>query len=306
MKNALKTFGPNKLGRDFVIGDLHGGYPAFENLLAKLEFDPLKDRMFSVGDLVDRGPMSLKCLELMREYWFHCVLSNHEQMMLEAFTGGRMGAYWLMNGGDWGSQALRTWKNIERGDTALEPTEAEQNIFDLVNMIDELPFMITVENRNGKKFHILHAELPPNHSYTVTDEMLTDEPTVRKLATSQSGDGDAFLWARSVWYGFYGKAMTKEKLLNDVKYHGLHEPMNKDRSMVISGHTILRQPMTILGLTNIDTCAYGSCVDAPYDWAGLTCINLDTWEFYKATPTTFEVVQPITVNKYDLGTTEES
>lgn len=308
MKNPLQTFGPNMLGRDFAIGDLHGAWPAFQNLLREIHFDPTKDRMFSVGDLVDRGPMSLECLQLMREPWFHCVLSNHEQMMLEAFTGGRMGNYWTMNGGDWGLDALRAWKAVQRGDHVTDVEDEHANVFELVNLIDELPFLITVENRNGKKFHIIHAELPPSQSWQVTDEMLTDPVKVLRLAKSQSGDGDAFLWARSVWYGFYNRKVTKEQLLEDVKNEGLHEPMNQDRSMVISGHTILQQPTTILGLTNIDTCAYNSCFGtesrpAP-QWCGLTCINLDTWEFYKATPTTFEIVQPITVNKYDLDPTE--
>lgn len=300
MKNPLKTLGPNMLGRDFAIADLHGSLPALQNLLREIHFDPTKDRMLSVGDLVDRGPDSLGCLRLMREPWFHCVLSNHEQMMLEAFIGGRMGAYWTMNGGDWGLDALRAWKAIKAKTNTDDLSPEQEEIFDLVNMIDDLPFLITVENRNGKKFHIIHAELPPSQSAHVTDEMLADSETVRKLAKTQSGDGDSFLWARSVWYGFYGRTMTKEKLLEDVKFEGLHEPMNEKRSMIISGHTILKQPTTILGLTNIDTCAYGSCDDNGPSWAGLTCINLDTWEFYKATPTTFEIVEPVTVNKYDL------
>jgi len=306
MKNPLQTFGPNMLGRDFVIGDLHGAYPAFENLMREIHFDPAKDRMFSTSDLVDRGPESLKCLELMREPFFHGVLCNHGQMMYQAFTGGQMGAYWIQNGGDWGVPALRAWKALKAGNYVGEPTPEDANVFELVNMIGELPYMITVQNRNGKTFHILHAELPPNQSWAIDDEMLSDPEVVRKLAETQSGDGDAFLWARSVWYGFYSRAVDKGQVLEDVKYHGLDEPMNENRSMVISGHTILRKPITILGATNIDTGAFGSCDTkrTPPEWACLTCINLDTWEFYKVTPTTFEVVQPITVNKYDLDTTE--
>lgn len=305
MKNPLQTFGPNMLGRDFVIGDLHGAYPAFQNLLREIHFDPTKDRMFSVGDLVDRGPKSLECLELMRQPWFHCVLSNHEQMMLEAFTGGVMGQYWIRNGGDWGADSLRAWKAVKLGNYVGEITDEDANVFELVNMIDELPYLITVQNRSGKTFHILHAELPPNQSWMVTDEMLADPEIVRQLAETQSGDGDAFLWARSVWYGYYARPVLKQQLIADVKEHGFDEMMNEDRSMVISGHTIMVKPTTILGLTNIDTCAFGSCPEnSPRAWCALTCINLDTWEFYKATPTTFEIVQPITVNKYDLETTE--
>lgn len=307
MKTPLKTFGPNMLGQDYAIGDLHGALPAFENLLREINFDKTKDRMFSVGDLVDRGPNSLGCLELLREPWFHAVLSNHEQMMYQAFNGGRMGQYWTMNGGEWGWDSLLELKAMKRGEIT-EPKPEHQNLFDLVAMIDDLPFLITINNRNGRKFHILHAELPPSQSPHVTDEMLSDPETVEKLARSQSGDGDSFLWARSVWYSFYRRKMDKQKLVANVKYDGIQEAMNDDRSMIISGHTILKQPMTILGLTNIDTCAYGSC-ESPerrVEGAGLTCINLDTWQFYRATPDTFEAVEPITVNKVDLETDNES
>lgn len=309
MKNPIKTFGPNMLGRDFAIGDLHGSLPALLTLLEGINFDFDKDRLFSPGDLVDRGPDSLGCLRLMREPWFHCTLSNHEQMMHQAFHGGRMGQYWTMNGGEWGWDALLALKARKEGsdldaDDKMTPEIAD--IFSLVDMVDELPYLITVNNRNGKKFHIIHAELPPAESAHVTDEMLADPATVMELAKSKSGDGDAFLWARSVWYGFYNRTVTKEQVVRDVKEHGLAESMNPDRSMVISGHTILQRPITILGLTNIDTGAYASCKESAPPWAGLTCINLDTWEFYKATPTSFEVVDPITVNKCDLENNGEA
>ena len=43
-------------------------------------FDKTKDRMFSVGDLPDRGIDSYGTLQLLNESWFYPVLGNHEQM----------------------------------------------------------------------------------------------------------------------------------------------------------------------------------------------------------------------------------
>lgn len=71
-------------GRDFVVGDLHGHREAFERELTRLAFDPTRDRVFSVGDLVDRGPDSLATLALVDEPWFHPVLGNHELTLLQA------------------------------------------------------------------------------------------------------------------------------------------------------------------------------------------------------------------------------
>ena len=43
----------NTAGRDFVCGDLHGCFDTVEHALKQLDYDPLRDRLFSVGDLID-------------------------------------------------------------------------------------------------------------------------------------------------------------------------------------------------------------------------------------------------------------
>lgn len=80
--NRCRRFQGNAKGRDLVVGDLHGHRVLFERELERLGFDPKMDRVFSVGDLVNRGPDSLGTLSLIEEPWFHPVLGNHELMML--------------------------------------------------------------------------------------------------------------------------------------------------------------------------------------------------------------------------------
>ena len=304
MKNPIQTFGPNLKGRDFVIGDLHGAYACYENLCKNIQFDEENDRMFSVSDLIDRGPDSLKCLQLIKKDNFHSTLANHDHMMLEAFRGGPYGQYWMMNGGGWGLNALKDWRAIQRGEFIGDVPEESQEVFDLVDMIDELPFLITINHKNGKKFHLLHAELPPKESGEITDEDLANPELVRSLAMIQSGDGDAFLWARYLWWAFNRVNIDHDKAVMYTVDRDLAKLMNDNRSHVISGHTILRKPLTILNHTNIDTCAYGACETYPPDDCALTCIELDTWTFYQATPTKFRIVEPITVTKEDLPTPE--
>ena len=72
----------NTVGRDFIVGDLHGCLDLLHAELARLQFEPAKDRLFSVGDLADRGPDSMGCLRLLREPWFHAVRGNHEDMLI--------------------------------------------------------------------------------------------------------------------------------------------------------------------------------------------------------------------------------
>lgn len=306
MKNPVQTFEPNELGRDFVIGDLHGSLSCFQNLIKNLNFDPMKDRMFSVGDLVDRGPDSLGCLELLHKPWFHSVLSNHEQMMLEAFYGGPMGEYWTRNGGRWGMAAKRDWdaQKVNHGygeliTHALEP--GSQRVFGALPLVREMPYLITVKMADNRKFHIIHAELPPVAG--ITDEVLEDPESVLKLATSESGEGDFFLWGRYMFRNFYRADMTNAaKIKRSIAYHFRENFgwFSDGLSHIISGHTIVQRPITIIGQTNIDTGAYGSYLHGAPRYESLTCVELAAWKFYQATETEFRTVEPFSVNRSEV------
>lgn len=310
MKNPLKTLEPNLVGRDFVVSDMHGCYAIFENLLKGINFDPTKDRIISVGDLVDRGAESLKCLSLISEPWFHSVLSNHEQMMLDKFNNGPLAYFWYRNGGFWGAEAYNDFVKMKDPSLSTIPLDSSVKLFELLPLVDDLPFLITVTTKAGKKFHILHAELP-SHAGKITDKELSVPDTVYKLATLPRGDGDAFVWARNVFYNFYQSDLSNaKKIFRTVAYSNAKAIFNNNLSHIISGHTILQQPMTIFGQTNIDTGAYHSYQQAdgtpPRSWAGLTCVNLDTWQFYKATETTFAEIEPFVVSKKEIATLKKS
>lgn len=59
--------------------------------------------MLSVGDLVDRGPDSIGCLKLLEAPWFHAVMGNHEQLLLNYF------APWLAYGASPDPMATPVW-----------------------------------------------------------------------------------------------------------------------------------------------------------------------------------------------------
>ena len=87
MTPRMQRVAANAGGRDFLIGDLHGCLDQLQAKLVQASFAPEQgDRLFAVGDLVDRGPDSLGCLNLLREPWFFSVLGNHDQMLLDALA----------------------------------------------------------------------------------------------------------------------------------------------------------------------------------------------------------------------------
>jgi serine/threonine protein phosphatase 1 len=299
MRNPIKTLPPNHEGRDFVVGDIHGSLSVLVNLLAGVRFDPTKDRLASVADLVDRGPDSLRCLQLLNESWFHCVLANHEQMMLEAFNGGYMGQFWIQNGGAWGIQAYKDWQHRTSfiTDESKRPAiEADSKaLFELFPLVEELPLLITIERPDGKKFHVIHAEFPPGHE--VTDEILADPEKVLALNRVQTQDGDHIVWGRYLFRNFYKADLSNvEKVRRTVYYGGTPKLFNDKLSHILSGHTIVQRPLTICGQTNLDTCAYGSYHSHAAAWERMTCVELGSWKFYQATETEFWEVEPLVID----------
>ena len=73
----------------YAIGDLQGCYDPFRRLLDTIDFNPRKDTLWLTGDLVNRGPKSLKTLRFVRDLGdcVTTVLGNHDLHLLALQTG---------------------------------------------------------------------------------------------------------------------------------------------------------------------------------------------------------------------------
>lgn len=141
MNTKIKRFAMNTAGADYVVGDVHGCFSRLQAELDKIGFNPECDRLFSVGDLVDRGPESEKALEWLDKPWFHAVRGNHEQMAIDHCTGMIDAGIYAANGGVW----------------MIGKTKAEAHQF--ADAFAALPIAIELETKAGL-IGIVHADCP--------------------------------------------------------------------------------------------------------------------------------------------------
>ncbi len=139
MVEPLLRFPANQHGRDFAVGDVHGHFSRLSEALGRLGFDPERDRLFSVGDLVDRGPESHEALRWLALPWFHAVRGNHEDYVIRHRTVDVPN--WIFNGGGW-FQCLED--------------DARQAMADAVRA---LPYAMEIETAAGT-IGIVHADCP--------------------------------------------------------------------------------------------------------------------------------------------------
>lgn len=149
-QTTTAKFCQNTSGRDYCIGDLHGMYDLLLQKMEEVNFDITQDRIFAVGDLIDRGPQSMKCLDLLFEPWFFSCMGNHEEMMLEAVLRGdnMQGGVWVRNGGAWA-----VLEHHAEGDWDKDFVETLEAVEQL------LPLAMEVQTEFGP-VGILHADPP--------------------------------------------------------------------------------------------------------------------------------------------------
>ncbi|WP_052342282.1 metallophosphoesterase [Advenella mimigardefordensis] len=138
----VHKFEMNTKGRDFVVGDIHGNFSKLMAVLKEVNFSLYDDRLFSVGDLVDRGPENEDMINFTESGIFFPVRGNHDDFAIRYHRIGKMDDdHYRRNGGGWFIDLVPEMREI------------------LVQKLERLPFAIEVETINGR-VGIIHADVP--------------------------------------------------------------------------------------------------------------------------------------------------
>jgi len=204
------------LGRLFVVGDIHGCYALLMKQLELIRFDFTQDLLISVGDVVDRGADSLKCLNLIHEPWFKAIRGNHEQYCIDSTLDNTLKPIHIKHGGAW----------------LYQLSEDQQR--EIVGMCLDLPVVLEV-NYHDKKYGFVHADISINdwEQFKLaihTDDYLTNSDSAQVLA---------------LWY--HGRIHQTQ---SDTHYQLVE---NVDE--IYLGHTVVDQPKQYQNCFFIDTGA---------------------------------------------------
>ena len=121
----------------WVIGDIQGCYKPLRKLLEKIEFNPKKDVLWLVGDLVNRGKGSLEVLEYLYSIKdsIKVVLGNHDIALIAAYFG------------------------LKKSNPTIEPILNSPNSDKLISWLREQPFLY-IDYKLG--YAMAHAGVSPN------------------------------------------------------------------------------------------------------------------------------------------------
>lgn len=78
----------NRVGRDFVVGDIEGAFDQLFQAMRDANFNPARDRLISVGHLLAGLHSLTSCIRFLRSPSVFAVLTNGEQDLIDLFAEG--------------------------------------------------------------------------------------------------------------------------------------------------------------------------------------------------------------------------
>lgn len=214
--------------RHLVVGDIHGRYDLFMQLLEIAKYDPTKDIIYSVGDIIDRGSQSVEMIQFFQQERCYTIQGNHELMC----RSKDWYAVWLANGG---LECMDSLRNHNLTDKWLK------------DQVRDLPYVIDVgEDDEDHAFRIIHAEMP----YAWSDAYL--KKTLNEAMNPHDPTFSHILWSRTT-------VEAAQANIEDFKPNHYDLSFHPQRCRTyFSGHTPVKQAMLVKDNWFLDTWIGGT------------------------------------------------
>jgi serine/threonine protein phosphatase 1 len=272
----------NKEGRDFVVGDIHGMTSLLGKILKHVEFDKTKDRLISVGDLVDRGTDNFGALKLLDQPWFHAVLGNHEDLarysMLLALKqqGLDPEEYRKVDYQDLAEQKFLHIRN--GGDWINQPEFTNAFCLEYIRKISAMPLILVVGKDAPHRYHVVHSEILSWDGKLVTNEYIDN---LQHEADNVYGTQN-FFWGRNMFGNPNMYTAITTGVIGKPSHPRWQDFQSVDLAWTYCGHTPKDLPMIVGRQINLDTCAfYASYIDKERNGTrGLTIADPKSWTYW--------------------------
>lgn len=225
-----------------VIADVHGEAKQFEQLILKILAIQPETNIFSLGDLIDRGPDSCTVLDLCLQYNIKGILGNHELWLRDLFTKAQFDTICLdkMMGGkatisSYGVSIFSDNKTIAKDLISAVPSSH-------VDYLTNLPSYRKIQI-GSKIYFLLHSGINHSDMMEYTEPNLSDEDILDKII--KLGHAEFMM----MW--------NTPQLPTKNQGHGLYK---FKKAIQIFGHRPVPQPIIHKDFIALDT-GCGTCLD---------------------------------------------
>jgi len=265
----------------YVIGDVQGCFKELRELLKVIDFNSSTDRLWFVGDLVNRGPDSLNTLRFIRDLGDSAVtvLGNHDLHLLAVHYNGT---------------------KLKSNDTLQQVLEAD----DSVELLEWLRFRPLIHHEIEFNFAMVHAGIYPGWSLQQACQRAKEVESA--LRSSQIKDflhhmygNEPTLWSEEL------ESMDRLRFITNVFTRMRYLRVDKNLDLLTKGapsklksmdvkpwfefkQSAIKHNRVVFGhWSTLPTAQYGNCfaVDSGCLWGGrITALRID-----KKTPRWFSL-----------------
>jgi len=220
--SKMKSYKANLDGKDYICSDIHGHFYLLEEQLVAVGFDKKNDRLFCLGDLIDRSDDSILVLDYLKQPWFFSILGNHEIMLIDVCENQnpQTKQQWHFWGGDWAED--------------LDYDELEV----YYQALSKLPIAIELKLKSGNTVGLVHANLPDKADWNEIKSHLDKTPSTN--INSYEPILREMLWEKAPLFENYSIELEAVKNIDHV-FHG---------------HTIIEEMIALENRTYMDLGSY--------------------------------------------------